>query len=229
MSKKITGLTAAAASDMAATTSYMEVAINTTTTPASRKVSLGVLRDWLASAATGLAAVAVTVASLGVGTAALAQNNVTISGSVTVSGGAAHGIRYVGTQVAAANGDQLRGVFIAPTLTPGAFTGLIFKGVVIAGQSLAGFTSPASSYMLDIGALVGQAGMDAFGIRIAPPTTGDNNYLIAHTTPGTFSVTAAGVINGSAYQVGGVAGADFSGAVATKSFTVVKGIVTAVA
>ncbi len=64
MTLKITQLTAAVVSDLTATTTDFEVATNVTTVPLSRKITLGVLRDFLASAVTGLAAVAVSVASL---------------------------------------------------------------------------------------------------------------------------------------------------------------------
>lgn len=71
MATKFSGLTAAVVGDLSATTAITAVSINVTTVPLSRKITLGVLRDFLASAATGFASVAVTVASLAFATTLL--------------------------------------------------------------------------------------------------------------------------------------------------------------
>lgn len=128
-----------------------------------------------------------------------------IQASITASGAAARGIRAVNTLVAAANGDTLTGIFVAPTHTPGAFTGLVTSGMTFVGYSVAGFTTPSTATMLDIGAVTGAAGMNTFGLRIAPPTGGDNNYLISHSTVATFNVTSAGLITTASNVVAGAA------------------------
>lgn len=133
---------------------------------------------------------------VGIGTAGLAQNALRIGGNVTAVAGAASAIRVLTTQVAAANGDVLRGVHIGFNSTPGAFTGIQAKGMEVQGFSTAGFTSPADPVVLDIGAVNGSGitanATNAFGLRIAPPAGATNNYLISHTAPGTFNVSAAG-------------------------------------
>lgn len=194
MSKRITELTAAVAGDLAATTTAFEVATNVTTVPLSRKITLGVLRDFLASAVTGFAAVAVTVSLLGVGTAPLAQNAATVGGTVVAASGAAHGIRVVTTLTAAVNGDTLRGGFISPSLTPGAFTAVATRGLGLGGFSLATFTSPADAAVLSIGTLTGTGATNVAGILISPPTGATNNYLIADSGFNTFTVLATGQV-----------------------------------
>lgn len=124
--------------------------------------------------------------------------------SVTASGGAAYGIYNAPTLVAAANNDVLRGLTLAPAFTPAAFTGLQARALAIPALSVAAWTSPGTGAMIDIGIMTGAAGMNTHGIRISPPTGGDNNYLIAHSTAATFNVTAAGAMTlGSILAVGG--------------------------
>lgn len=142
---------------------------------------------------------------VGIGTAGLAQNALRIGGNVTAVSGAASAIRVLTTQVAAANGDVLRGVHVGFNSTPGAFTGIQAKGVEVQGFSTAGFTSPADPIVLDIGAVTGSGitanAVNAFGIRIAPPVGATNNYLISHTTPATFNVSSLGVGNFSGIKL----------------------------
>lgn len=77
---KISGMTAAVVANLAATTTQFEVATNVLVTPATRSITLGVLRDFLAAQATGFAAVAVTVLSLTLGAAGAATS---IAGTAT--------------------------------------------------------------------------------------------------------------------------------------------------
>ena len=118
----------------------------------------------------------------------------TVASTFTATAGAAVAQRLDTTLIAAANADNMRSLRIAPSFTPGAFTGLVTHGMEIAAYSVAGFTSPSTANMITLGILTGKAGMDASGIVIAPPTGGDNNYLIRHTTAATFNVSAAGAI-----------------------------------
>lgn len=142
---------------------------------------------------------------VGIGTVGLAQNALRIGGNVTAVAGAAAAIRVLTTQVASANGDTLRGIHVGFNSTPGAFTALQAKGAEIQGFSTAGFTSPADPIVLDIGGVTGSGitanAVNAFGIRIAPPVGAANNYLISHTTPGTFNVSASGNITAQSLVV----------------------------
>lgn len=131
---------------------------------------------------------------VGIGIAGLAQHALLFGGTVTASGGAANVIRAATTLVAAANNDTLCVYRAVPNFTPGSFTGLAARGVVIGGFSVASYTTPGDPVLLDFGVLTGTGATNAYAIRIAPPTGATNNYLIAHTTPATFNVTAAGLI-----------------------------------
>lgn len=163
----------------------------------SNPVSITVVSSGMAGSAIGDTGIYSFPSQVGIGVVGLPQNALTVRTSTTAVSGAAHGIRYDGTLVAGTNGDQLRGLAILPTLTPGAFTGLLFKGILIGAQSVAGFTTAGDPVMVDIQALTGTGAINAFGIRITPPAGATNNYLISHTTPATFNVTAAGAITGN--------------------------------
>ena len=88
-------------SDLAADTAALEASIDVTTVPESKGLTLGVLRDWLAGAATGFAAVAVTVLALTaatptleLGTAALPITTVIIGNGDTAISPAARTLRF---------------------------------------------------------------------------------------------------------------------------------------
>lgn len=194
MSKRITELTAAVAGDLAATTTAFEVATNVTTVPLSRKITLGVLRDFLASAATGFAAVAVTVLQLGVGTASVANRGILTGGNVVASAGSAQGIRVAPTLVAAVNADNLQGGNITTAFTPGAFTGLLARGLVVNSFSVATFTSPGDPIVLAVGGLTGTGATNAIALSISVPVGATNNYIIADANLNTFTVLATGQV-----------------------------------
>lgn len=105
----------------------------------------------------------------------------------------AFGVGIAATLVAAGNGHQLTWLQITPTTaTPGAFTGLVASAINIAALSVATYASPADPAVIRVGVLTGTGATNAYGILIAPPVGATNNYLIAHTTPGTFNVTSTG-------------------------------------
>lgn len=170
-------------------------------------VSIGNTNSTHALSVTGTLAAsgAVTFSTtLSLGTA-VAGTVLTLASGVTAASGTARALRVGSTLTAAANADALIMHVIAPSFVPGAFTGLTATALSIAGFSVAGFTTPGAAVSIDVGAVTGAAGMSTHGIRIAPPTGGDNNYLITHTTPATFSVTAAGLLTAtSVYSVGNV-------------------------
>lgn len=205
--KKITQLITAVAADLGAETTDLEVAVAVTTTPASRKITLGTLRDFLASAATGFAAVAVTVLSLhagniGVGVAPAAEYGLVVAGSLTAVGGGAAGISSQSTLIASANGDLLAALDMIPTFTPGAFTGLSPVGLRIGPFSTAGFSSPASPQGINVGRITGTGASDVYGIVIAPPIGATNNWLLA-ASDGSFSVSGTGHVEALTYTVTG--------------------------
>lgn len=115
-----------------------------------------------------------------------------VGGSITAAGALALGSGLAGTLVAAANNDVLEIVRVTPTFTPGTFTGLSAKNLNLQAFSVAAFITPADPVSLDIGIVTGTGATNAFGIRIAPPAGATNNYLISHTTPGTFNVSDVG-------------------------------------
>lgn len=69
--------------------------------------------------------------NLGVKVAPLGNVGLYLGGTVNASSAAATGLRNESTLVAAANGDTLRGAYIVPTFTPGAFTGVVKRGLQI--------------------------------------------------------------------------------------------------
>lgn len=129
---------------------------------------------------------------------------VTIGSSFTSVAGQARALHTTSTLTASANGDTLLGHQFSPTMASGGFTGVITKVITIDAFSVAGFTSPGTPIGIDIGVITGKAGTSGYGLRIAPPTGSDNNYLIAHTTASTFNIKADGTatfggsVNGTA-------------------------------
>ncbi len=67
-------------------------------------------------------------------------------------------------------------------------------GLNIFNFSVAAFTTPADPIGLNIGVITATGATNAYALRLAPPTGAGTNYLIAHTTPATFNVTAAGAM-----------------------------------
>ena len=80
---------------------------------------------------------AFTTATSTVSGTATATQLQSIAGTVTATSGAGRGTRVSTNLTAAANADALYGIDVAPTLTPGAFTGLTTAGVRIANNSTA--------------------------------------------------------------------------------------------
>lgn len=70
--------------------------------------------------------------TVAVGTAHAIETAFSVTLSTTASGGVCRGINNATTLVAAANNDVLSGCRIAPTITPGGFTGLVGIGLDIA-------------------------------------------------------------------------------------------------
>ena len=135
--------------------------------------------------------------NVGVGAAAASHNGLVIGNSVTGNGTAARLVNLSGAAaLIASSNNEILSVFTNAinTLTPGAFTGLQFRASIIGAYSVAGFTTPADPIQQDIGVLTGTGATNAYALRIAPPAGATNNYLIAHTTPATFNVTAAGAV-----------------------------------
>lgn len=146
-------------------------------------------------------------AQLGVGTTGLVRNGLRVGGSATATAGQVQSAVLFTTLVAAANNNAIYGLQVIPTVTPGAFTGLVTRGISIAAFSTATYTSPGDPLGLEIGAITGTGATNATAISIAPPTGASNNYLIAHTTAATFNVTASGVITtagGMTVSAGGI-------------------------
>lgn len=145
-------------------------------------------------------------AQVGIGLAGAADRMLRVGATVTASAGVAQGIVIGGTYVATANSDVLTGIAVGGAFTPGAFTGLQIKGVSVAAFTVATFTTPADPVGFDVGIITATGATNAFGHRIAPPTGATNNYLIAHTTPATFNVNAAGQVSATIIDVTGAPG-----------------------
>lgn len=139
---------------------------------------------------------------VGIGVAPTTNRALRVNSTVTASGTEARAISIGATMVAAANNDALTNLYIAPSYTPGAFTGVQVKGVSIPAFTVATFTTPADPIAIDLGIITGTGATNAFGIRIAPPTGATNNYLISHTTPATFNVTDAGGLRAARTGIG---------------------------
>src|SRR3990167_1276752 len=96
-----------------------------------------------------------TVGTAGIGTAPLARQALRVGGSISATSGQAIGVAVVTTLIAGANGDTLRALSLNPSFTPGSFTGLIARGLIVAGFSTATFTSPADPAGIEVAAVVG--------------------------------------------------------------------------
>lgn len=141
--------------------------------------------------------------AVSIGAAAQAGRKLRVGGTQAAASGSAYGLRSTVTLVAAANNDNLIQTSIATAFTPGAFTGLLARGLQIDAFSVAGFTSPGNPIAFSVGVLTGTGASIATAVSIAPPTGATTNYLIAHTTPATFNVTAAGIITTAVNIVAG--------------------------
>lgn len=158
------------------------------------------------------------------GAAILSQAALRVASTITTSSGNGYGIIHNPTIVASANNDNLIGINIGPTLTPGSFTGLVYQAIVISSISVAGFTSPGNPVQLTIGQLTATGATSASSIELgAGPTGATNNYLIHATnfqlTSSGSLVTAAGFgCNGktaqTAFASGGAAPAGGTGTAA---------------
>ncbi len=155
---------------------------------------------------------------VGIGTAGLATRGLNVQPTLT---GAAPliGVFSAAVNVAAANNQIIYGFRATPTFTPGAFTGLSYRGIYLSPVSTATWTNPGDSAQIDVDVLTGTGATNAFGIRIAPPTGASNNYLIAHTTAATFNITGAGAqtMAGALVAGGNVTGLNI---ISTNSLTV---------
>lgn len=118
-----------------------------------------------------------------------------VTGAVTAVAGIATAFKTTLTATAIANNDVLRGHLITLAAgTPGAFTGLVAVGLDIAAFTVAGYTTPGNPFGLRIGVITGTGASVATALQLAPPTGATTNYLIAHTTAGTFNVTGVGLL-----------------------------------
>lgn len=242
---KISLMTAAVAGDVAGSAGRIEMTKAYATAPVTLGLDFGVLRTSMFAGSTGYTATDPITAgaasfttgtfseTVGIGTAAQSQNGLRFGGTITAVSTNAMALAVVPVLAAAANNDKLRGATITPTFTPGAYTGLAVRGIFIGNLSIAGFTSPADIASIEITALTGTGATNAYGLLIGAPTGATNNYLISHTMPATFSVTAAGAITGagnltvgaSTFVVTAATGAVTSGTIngqtisATASFT----------
>lgn len=126
--------------------------------------------------------------------AGVGQSALFVGSVVTASSGFVRGILAQPTLVAAANADTLDGMRIGPSFTPGTFTGLIARGLVIGNFSVAGFTSPGTPRGLEIGQITATGATSAASILLgAGPTGATNNYYISANT---FTISVAGVFSG---------------------------------
>ena len=147
-----------------------------------------------------------TSGNVGFGAAPLSSRGVRFNAGATASAGVAIGFSAAPVLTATANGDTLdfhRITMAAASIVTGAFTGVTVRGLALQAMTVAGLTSPADPVMLDIGILTGTGATNAYALRLAPPTGATNNYLIAHQTPATFSVTGAGDLTATTIMVTG--------------------------
>lgn len=145
-------------------------------------------------------------AQVGIGTAGVSTTGLLVGGTVTASAGNARSARSASTLVAAANADVLQSLQVTPLFTPGAFTGLVARGINIGAFSTAAFTSPAEPAAIQFAAVTGKAGADASGIIMGITTGGDINYLMRASTASVFNVLASGAITtASTALIGGLA------------------------
>ena len=118
-----------------------------------------------------------------------------VTGAQTAAAGVATGSVFTITPTAAANNDTLTAVrAVVAAGTPGAFTGLVRRGIAVDAFTVVGDTTPGNPVGIDVGIITGTGATLATALRLAPPTGAGTNYLISHTTPATFNVTAAGAI-----------------------------------
>lgn len=132
--------------------------------------------------------------AMSVGIAPVASIGFYISNTATAASGVGRSLYVGSTVVAVANSDSLYHTNLVPTFTPGAFTGLTAEGIRINAFSVAGFTTPGNPIGINVGVITGTGASVATALQLAPPTGATTNYLIAHTTAATFSVTAAGAL-----------------------------------
>lgn len=118
------------------------------------------------------------IGTLGVGATPVGYSTTIIGGSQTGASGQASSLMINSTLVAAANVNTLVNVRMTPTFTPGAFTGVLARGVQIDAFSVAAFTSPADVAALDIGVVTGTGATNSACILLGTPTGATNNYLI---------------------------------------------------
>lgn len=187
----------------------------------------GATNNFLVSDVGGSLFQVASAGNVGIMTAAVLNNAVTVTGSVTAIAGSARGFRMNTTMVAGANNDGLTFVSLAPAVTPGAFTGLIYRGINIGAFSVAAWTSPADPAQMAIGVLTATGATNASALILAPPTGASNNYLLSHTTAATFNVLGTGAITtASTLTVGGVTGLNAATTITTSTGNNLLGITT---
>ncbi len=191
-----------------------------------------------ANPSTGTASIAITTGhavafagTVGIGGAAVAHFQVRMTGSVTAATGIGRAINIGTTLVAAANSDVLTTCNVSSSITPGAFTGLALRGLSVAGVTTAACTSPADPIGIDVQAVTGTGATNAYGIRISPPGSASNNYLIAAQSVGVFNVLVdgTGTFGGPLAITGALTGATtgaFSGLVTAAAFKTGSGTTT---
>lgn len=143
--------------------------------------------------------------ALAFGAAPLASKGLHMASSfnVTAASGIAYGMQVGPTLVAAANGDGMYSLVVNSASTPGAYTSLLRRGIVVTAFSVAAFTTPADPAGILVDVITGTGATNAYAIQLAPPTGATNNYLIAHTTPTTFNVKADGSVRVASLGING--------------------------
>lgn len=133
-------------------------------------------------------------AQVGIGNAGSANNSLRISTPVTssIGSGAGYGTYTLGILTAGGNNHVLGALRVGPGFTPGAFTGVIARGIQLDAFSTAAFASPGDPSQIVIGQLDGTGSVNAVAIRISPPVNATNNYIIADNSFNTFTVLSSG-------------------------------------
>jgi len=150
--------------------------------------------------------------ALQVGNGALtsAVARLTVAGSTTAATGSATHLKVEGTLIAAAHNDVLRGAYIVPAYTPGAYTGLTFCGLEI-GNVAGGATNYAfktgtgAVYLGDALTVVGAASFNG------AVTIGDASGDALTFHPAAWTLTNAVTITGTWANLGAVTTVDING------------------
>jgi hypothetical protein len=116
-------------------------------------------------------------------------------GTITAVAGNSAIAYFAGTLAAAANNDLLGGVQVAPTFTPGAFTGLSMNGIYVAPQSAA--QASAQSFGIQIGSVSG-ANTNNYGLYVSNPS-GASGENMAIKCLGAISIGGPSIAGASGY------------------------------